>query len=576
MTPADHATGTHPVGAEAERALEQLTSAEWRWRQAELGDLAPCGPTAPVVGALPDVSSDREQSRRAHWESVLAELDRIDVAELGPAARSNLGVYRYQLTTLIERRRFRFYERPANGDSSFWSDLLSAPQRILADELQVETYLSHLDSMPGFIGQNIENMRAGVARGFAPPAVTMTGRDATLRGFLTGGQRSVRRFGKPLDTVPASISTADRRHWQATAEKIVADRVLPALRGLAEFLTDDYFPNLPSRIGLLSQPDGEEFYQAQLNEYTTTGLTGEQIHRIGLDQVAALLAEMDEVATGAGYGSGAEMMASMRADPQFVETTPQGLLRRAAWHAKQFDRVCSRYFGRLPRGRFGIVEVDPDIAPYYTAGRGGDGEYLVNTYNLSARKLYSLPALTLHEAAPGHAFQIPFAAEMTQLPEFRRADYISAYGEGWALYAERLGVEMGMYESPFEVMGMLSYQMWRAVRLVVDPGIHLLGWTRERAQSYLRDHTALDDHEVTTEVDRYISWPGQATSYYLGMMRIQELRSSAERQLGQRFSLPAFHDLVLSLGCVPLSVLGEEVAGFIAGGGVSPFAGEQP
>jgi len=246
---------------------------------------------------------------------------------------------------------------------------------------------------------------------------------------------------------------------------------------------------------------------------------------------------------------------------------------RAAWIAKKFDGKAGDYFGRLPRSRFAILPVAPEIAPFYTSGRGGPGGYWVNTYNLPARPLYSLPALTLHESAPGHAFQMPIALEQKGRPPFRNA-YISAYGEGWALYSERLGTEMGIYETPYEVFGMLSYQAWRASRLVVDTGIHAKGWTREQAQKYLMENTALSSHEVMTEVDRYISWPGQALSYYLGEMAIFEARKKAEKALGSKFDIRAFHDTILELGSVPLPVLQARIDEFIAGGGKSPYPKE--
>jgi uncharacterized protein (DUF885 family) len=243
---------------------------------------------------------------------------------------------------------------------------------------------------------------------------------------------------------------------------------------------------------------------------------------------------------------------------------------RAAWIAKKFDAKADQYFGYLPRRRFAILPVPDDQAPFYTAGRGGPGAYWVNTYNLPARALYSLPALTLHESAPGHAFQMPVAQEQKGVPHFRRA-YISAFGEGWALYSERLGTEMGIYETPYEHFGMLSYQAWRASRLVVDTGIHAKRWTREQAQAYLMENTALARHEVETEVDRYISWPGQALSYYLGQMAIQEARAKAEKALGVKFDIRNFHDTVLQLGSVPLPVLQQRIDRFIAEGGKSPY-----
>ena len=262
----------------------------------------------------------------------------------------------------------------------------------------------------------------------------------------------------------------------------------------------------------------------------------------------------------------------LRTDPQFQPKTGDELLKEAAWLAKRFDGMAAKWFGRLPRQRFAIVPVPPEIAPYYTAGRGGPGTYLVNTYDLKSRSLPQLPALTLHESAPGHAFQMPLAAENTALPPFRRNSYVSAFGEGWALYCERLGDEMGFYRTPYERFGMLSYQMWRAARLVVDTGIHAKGWTRAQAQAFLHDNTALSDHEITTEVDRYIGWPGQALSYYLGEMTIQRVRAKAQAALGARFDIRAFHDTVLSLGSVPMPVLEARIDRFIAEGGRGPYA----
>ncbi len=281
---------------------------------------------------------------------------------------------------------------------------------------------------------------------------------------------------------------------------------------------------------------------------------------------------MNDVIEEAGFAGGLPaFLTFLRTDPRFYAATPEELLMRAAWIAKKFDGKAKYFFGRLPRSRFEVIPVPDDIAPFYTAGRGGPGIYLVNTHNLPSRALYSLPALTLHESAPGHAFQMPLADEQEGLPEFRRKTYISAFGEGWALYCELLGEEMGIYETPYEKFGMLSYQMWRAARLVVDTGIHAKGWTREQGQDFFRDNTALAEHEITTEVDRYISWPGQALSYYLGEMKIVEGRRKAEAALGGRFDIRHFHDTVLQLGSVPLPVLAARIDRFIAEGGPDPY-----
>jgi uncharacterized protein (DUF885 family) len=261
----------------------------------------------------------------------------------------------------------------------------------------------------------------------------------------------------------------------------------------------------------------------------------------------------------------------LRTEPRFYAKTADELLMRAAWIAKKFDGKASQYFGYLPRARFAIKPVPEDMAPFYTAGRGGPGVYLLNTYDLPSRPLYNLTALTLHESAPGHAFQMPIAMEHKEQPEFRQHTYLSAYGEGWALYCEHLGQEMGMYETPYDRFGMLGYQIWRAARLVVDTGVHSQGWTRDQAIAYLKQYTALPEREIQTEVDRYIAWPGQALSYYLGERAILQARAKAEKALGDRFNIRAFHDAVLELGSVPLPLLESHIDEFIAAGGKGPY-----
>ena len=300
-------------------------------------------------------------------------------------------------------------------------------------------------------------------------------------------------------------------------------------------------------------------------------MTPAEIHEVGLEEGRKIHGEMLEVMKKTGFhGDFSAFLEFLRTDGQFYAKTPEELLMRAAYIAKQFDAKASQYFGFLPRQRFAIIPVPPDQAPFYTSGRGGAGIYLVNTYDLPSRGLYSLPALTLHESAPGHAFQGSINQEQKEVPQFRRVG-ISAFGEGWGLYCERLGVEMGMYHTPYETFGMLSYQAWRAARLVVDTGIHSQGWTRDAAQKYLHENTALAEHEIETEVDRYISWPGQALSYYLGEMAIWKTRRKAEAALGMKFNIRAFHDTVLELGAVPLPVLEARIDRFIAEGGKGPY-----
>jgi uncharacterized protein (DUF885 family) len=340
--------------------------------------------------------------------------------------------------------------------------------------------------------------------------------------------------------------------------------VLPAYRKLLGFIRDDYVPHARNSVAARDLPDGDAFYRAQVREYTTTDLTPEAIHQLGLKEVARIDAEMRKTMAESGFkGSFAEFLKFLRTDPQFYAKTPDELMGVSAYVAKRVDGKIGTIIGTLPRRRFGIIPVPDALAPFYTAGRGGLENCMMNTYNLPTRPLYNIPALTLHECAPGHSLQMAVAAEQKALPRFRRNIYFSGAGEGWGLYSEWLGNELGIYRTPYERFGQLSYEMWRAARLVIDTGVHRYGWSRQQAIDYLASHTALSQHEVETEVDRYISWPGQALAYKLGELTIRRLRSEAEQTLGPRFDERRFHDAILALGSVPLTVLEERMRAFI-------------
>jgi uncharacterized protein (DUF885 family) len=528
---------------------------------------------ARVDAFLPDVSESAQQSRLSYWETTAATLASIPRSELSRDAATDQAVYADQLATLIAQQQQRMFEWPANADTSFWGLLAGRSTRSLNSEDDARRYLAQLSDIPRYFTQQMANMTAGVARGFGPPRISMEGRDATIRSVIESATPTDVCFYAPFMTLPGTVPKEVQDALRDEAVALISGQLIPAYEALLVFITDSYFPRLPTVIGASQLPNGAAFYEAQLREFTTTSLTPQEIFDHGMAAVESLQAEMSEIAEETGYPNDVPgLLDFMKTDPQFYVSTPEELLREAAWQAKKFDSRVHQYFGRTPRMRFGIIEPPADLAPFYTAGRGGLDRYTLNTYNLPARPLYSLPSLTLHEAAPGHAFQTPFALEQTQHPSFRREVYISAYGEGWALYCERLGVEMGMYDTPYEVMGMLSYQMWRAVRLVIDPGMHAFGWSRERAQDFLRTNTAISEHEIVTEVDRYIAWPGQATAYFIGEMAIIKLRSKAEIALGADFDLRNFHDAVLALGSVPLSVVEEAIDWFIETGGASPFS----
>lgn len=558
------------AASDADAHFKSIYTREWQWRVAQhLEDDE--DERKGISADLPHVDAKAQAGRLAYWQDVMKQLDGVRPAELSAPERVNFAVYRAQIAALADAQRFREYEQPVNADSTFWSNFTYSARRPFTTVADYRNFIKLLGALPVYFDEEVANMRAGLARGFTPPRVTLKGRDAMLASVADAKTPQETVFYTPFKTMPSTIPPAEQDALRLTAAKVIRDSVQPAHASVLRFMREEYVPGARDTLAAESLPGGKAYYQSKIVEFTTTALTAGQIHQIGLSEMAKIRAEMQAaIAQSQFRGDFPAFLQFLRTDPRFYARTPEELLMRAAYIAKKFDGKADQYFGYLPRRRFAIKPVPDDQAPFYTAGRGGPGVYWVNTYNLPARALYSLPALTLHESAPGHAFQMPVAMEQQGLPPFRRA-YISAYGEGWALYAERLGSEMGMYETPYETFGMLSYQAWRAARLVVDTGIHAQGWTRAQAQAYLHDNTALADHEIETEVDRYISWPGQALSYYLGEMAIIEARKKSEAALGTKFDIRAFHDTVLQMGSVPLPVLAERIDAFIAGGGKSPY-----
>jgi len=561
------------AATKADARFKAVYSQEWKWRVDR--NLDETDDEHGISPELPHADAKTQATHVAYWRGVMKQLDGIRLADLSPAERINYAVYRAQIAALIEAQRFREYEKPLNADSAFWTDVTYVARRPFESAEDYRNFIRQMGTLPRYFADETANMRAGLARGFTPPKVTLTGRDASIASIAQAKTPQETVFYIPFKEMPAAIPTSEQAALRAEAVRLIRETVQPAYAALLKFVREEYVPNARETLAAESLPDGKAYYQSKIVEYTTTRLTAEEIHEIGLAEMAKIRAEMQEAIRESGFaGDFPAFLQFLRTDSRFYARTPEELLMRAAWIAKKFDAKADQYFGHLPRRRFAILPVPDDQAPFYTSGRGGPGTYWVNTYNLPSRALYSLPALTLHESAPGHAFQMPVALEQKGVPPFRHA-YISAYGEGWALYSERLGAEMGIYETPYEVFGMLSYQAWRASRLVVDTGIHAKGWTREQAQTYLHDNTALSEHEIETEVDRYISWPGQALSYYIGQMAIMKARKKAETALGSKFDIRAFHDTVLQLGSVPLPVLQARIDQFIAEGGKNPYPQER-
>ena len=554
----------------ADARFQAIYEKEWKWRQAQVGQADEDSDSSGDNRQLPDVGAAAQAARLKVWEDVLRQLDGIDPAQLSADNQVNLAVYRPQIENLAAAVRLRAYEMPFNSDSSFWSDLGFMARRTLRTPAEYRAYIARLDDVPRYFAQQTDNMRAGLKRGFSVPRAVLEGRDGSIAGVAELKDPTAAALYAPFKQLPAQIPAAEQQALREQAQAAIRDKVIPAYAQLLRFYREEYVPQARTTLAAEALPDGKAYYQQQIREYTTLELRPEQIHQVGLQEVARIQKEMDTIIRQVGFKAPAgqqtfpAFLQFLRSDPQFYVKTPQELLDRAAWIAKRVDGEVGKFIGTLPRGRFTIVPVPADIAPFWTAGRGGIGTYWLNTYDLPSRPLYNLPALTLHESSPGHSLQGALAEEQGAQPAFRRENYISAYGEGWALYTEKLGKEMGIYETPYEDFGRLSYEMWRACRLVIDTGVHHKGWSREQALAYLREHTALSEHEVTTEVDRYISWPGQALSYKLGEIAIVKLRAEAERELGADFDIKAFHDAVLKQGSVPLPVLQQQVRAFIA------------
>jgi uncharacterized protein (DUF885 family) len=555
----------------ADARFRGIYTSEWAWRTGPSG-VGASADASPADANLDQVDPASQQARLQYWQGVMKQLDGIDVAQLSPANQVNYAVYREQIGNFIADQKFRNWQMPFNSDSAFWSDIgdeLGGDRLRSVDDYR--GYLRRLRQIPAYFDQQIANMRLGLKRGFSVPRAVLKGRDVSIAAVAGLKDPLQSSFYAPLRKLPASIPADQAQALRGQALEEIRDEVIPAYAKLLAFFDNEYVPQARTTLAAEALPDGKAFYRQQIREYTTLDLSPDQIHRIGLEQVAKIHAQMLTAMQASGFkGSFAEFLHFLRSDPQFYASTPQELLDRTAWVAKEVDGQLSKFFGHLPRERFTIEPVPADIAPYYTSGRGGPHVYLVNTYDLKSRPLFNMPALTLHESYPGHALQLELADESHGQPAFRRDGYISAYGEGWALYSEYLGNAMGIYHTPYERFGYLTYQMWRACRLVVDTGIHHLGWTRQQAIDYLTANTALSDREIANEVDRYISWPGQALSYELGYLKILELRARAEKALGPKFDIRHFNDTVLSTGSVPLPVLEQRIDRFIADGGPEP------
>ena len=550
--------------------LDAIHKADIKWREAQRGYQRPGTQDRVQPAVLRSVDAATQQKALEHFEGVEAQLEKLPKEEMSQAERMNLKIYLYQVDTTTDGQKFKEWEKPVTSLESFWSGVQGTGERGFRTEKDYESFLLWMTDIPRFYTENIANMRAGLARGFTPPRITLKGRDQTIAPIANATSADVTPFWRPFTHMPSTINTAEQARLRAEGKKVIEQQVIPEYKVLLTFWNDEYYPHTQQSIAAESLPDGKAYYKSQIRRYTTLDMTADEIHAFGLAEVAKIHQEMlDTIAAAKFDGDFPAFLKFLRTDPQFYAKTPQELVDEASYMMKEFDDKADRYFGYMPRGRFGIHPIPDEVAPYQPAGFGGLGGFSINLYDLPSRPVFAMPALVLHEAAPGHSWAFAIAREHQNPDGFRGGG--SAFGEGWALYCERLGTEMGMYHTPYEKFGMLSFQSWRASRLVVDTGMHAMGWTREQAQQYLRDNTALSEHDIEEEIDRYISWPGQALSYYLGMTEMLKERHHAEQVLGKKFNLRAYHDAILATGGVPLPVLDEYLEAWIKGGGVGPY-----
>lgn len=523
---------------------------------------------------VPSVAPADQARRLDEARAFLARLDGIDAASAPESAKLSAEMLRFILKHDIALAAFKPWRTPFLSDSGFHTDMTylvdTTPFRT---EKDYRDYIARLKALPGYLDQNVANMRQGLADGFAQPKEILGNILPSFDAQIAETAEEHPLF-EPFTRIPASIPPKNRKAITAEGRAAIAGAVIPAFARVRDFMRGEYAQKAANRIGAAQMPDGAAYYENRVRFFTTRDdLTADDVHALGLKEVARIRKEMDSVIRQSGFkGSFAEFQAFLRSDPQFYAKTPEELLMRAAWISKSVDGKLPRYFGKLPRQPYSVQPVPAAIAPNYTTGRyspappGGvrGGEYWVNTYALDKRPLYELPALSLHEAVPGHHLQGALAYEIADAPAFRKQFYPHAFGEGWGLYSEKLGVEMGVYGTPYEHFGRLSYEMWRACRLVIDTGIHAKGWTRRQAIDYLAGNTALSLHNVETEVDRYIAWPGQALAYKVGELTIWQLRARAEKALGEKFDIRDFHDAVLDEGGLPLGVLSRRIDAYIA------------
>ncbi|HEY3119815.1 MAG TPA: DUF885 domain-containing protein [Vicinamibacteria bacterium] len=564
------ARGRQPDG----ERLQRLLDLHWQYMMVEYPEFATYVGHPGQDHRWTDLSLQAVERRRRELDLPAHALASIDREALGPADRLNFDLFKRGVDEAIEGRRFRGELMPINQMGGVQQDVA----RLLVmmqprDKAGFENVISRLEGVAPLVDQNIALMDEGLRAGLTPPRITLRDVPEQVKNQIVDDPAQSPMLGA-FARMPETIDAAEAERLREKARAAYSARVAPAFQKLQAWLAETYIPRARETIALRDLPDGEAWYAWSVKQSTTTERTPRQIHDTGVAEVARIHGEMDKALAATGFaGMLPEFMQFLRSDPQFFFERPEQLLAAYRDIAKRADPELVRLFKTLPRLPYGVVAVPAyaeksQTTAYYEPGSpeaGRPGKFYANTYDLRSRPKWEMEALTLHEAVPGHHLQIAIAQELPELPPFRRHGFYTAYVEGWGLYAESLGSEMGFYSDPYARFGQLTYEMWRAIRLVVDTGIHAFGWSRQQAIDYFVEHAGKAEHDIVVEVDRYIVWPAQALAYKVGELKIKDLRAFATAALGERFDVRAFHDLLLGQGALPLDVLESRVRNWVRG-----------
>lgn len=557
---------------ESNAALQKLFDDEWEYGLRESPTFASHLGDKRYNDRWPDVSLEAIARRQQHQRNLLERLQQFDASQLSAEDRLNYRLFRWQAELDVEGQPFGWHLVPINQREGI-QDEGSLGDSLSFDTVKdYEDWLQRIERFPVYMDQTIGLLQEGLKRGLLQPQIVLNRVPQQIRRQIVDDpEQSL--FYKPFRTFPKELAEADRTRLQTAARAAIAQHIVPAYQKLLTFFEDDYLPGSLKDVGVWQVPQGGPLYAFAARQFTTTSLTPDQIHEIGLQEVSRIRAGMETIRQQVGFqGTLPEFFEHLRTAPEFRFEKPQDLLQAYQAFCKRVDPLLTRVFRKLPRIPYGVEAIPEHMAPdtttaYYrppAADGTRAGTYFVNLYQVETRPKYEIAALSLHEAVPGHHLQIALATEMEHVPTFRRFTGFTAYVEGWALYSESLGDELGVYDDPYSKFGQLTYEMWRAVRLVVDTGIHHKHWSRDRAITFFRNNAAKSDQDIVNEIDRYISWPGQALAYKIGELKIWELRRTCQAELGDRFDLREFHDVVLRNGAVPLSVLEQRVDEWLA------------